>query len=135
MAFVNETISETDIEKYGIRDINKRFRCSNLDWTIDRDRDVYLRQVGQGREEFSHQSIWTFFWRGELLTVDLDTEEAGGTRGGACWSHKRVRRIQVPRHLADKRSQILDDLKEALMAYKNGGVYATASTYTLTLDV
>lgn len=138
MAFVNEYIPEADIEKYGIKEINKKFVVGGTnarDWTVDRVRDMYLRNVANGREEFRHQSTWTFYWHGELMRVDLDIVEAGGKRGEACWSHKKIRGIQIPQHLEDRRSEILSDLKEALTAYKDGGVFATATTYTLTLDI
>jgi len=95
---------------------------------------MYLRNVANGREEFRHQSTWTFFWHGELLRVDLDIVDAGGKRGGACWSHKKVRGIRIPQALEGRRNEILNNLYEALAAYMDGGVFATASPYTLTLD-
>lgn len=138
MAFVNEYIPEADIEKYGIKEINKRFVVGGTnarDWTIDRERGMYLRNVANGREEFRHQSTWTFYWHGELLIVKLDMVKAGGKRGEACWAHKKIRGIELPQQLEGKRAEILNDLKEALTAYKDGGVFATATTYTLTLDI
>lgn len=135
MAFVNEYIPEADSEKYGIKEINKRFLSTGTSWTIDRERDIYLRNVAHGREEFRHQSTWTFYWHGELLVVKLDMVKAGGKRGEACWAHKKIRGIELPQHLEGKRAEILNDLREALTAYKDGGVFATATTYTLTLDL
>ncbi len=133
--FVNEYIPEADIEKYGIREINKSFLCNDFHWTVDRERDMYLRKVERGREEFRHQSTWTFYWHGELLRVEIDAVEAGGDRGGYCWSHKKIRGLQIPHNLEGRRNEILNNLKEALLAYKDGGVFATATAYTLTLDI
>ena len=93
MAFVNEYIPEADIKKFDINEINKQYIVGGTnarDWTVDRDRNMYLRCVARGREEFRHQSTWTFYWHGELLKVDIDTLEAGGKRGGASWSHKKI---------------------------------------------
>lgn len=138
MAFVNEYIAEADIEKYGIKDINQRFvvgGTSARDWTIDRERDIYLRNVANGREEFRYQSTWTFYWHGELLVVRLDLIEGRGKRGESGWSHYKLRHIDMPEHIQDKYSVIVDDLKEALTAYKDGGVFSTNTTYTVTLDI
>jgi hypothetical protein len=135
MAFINEKIPMDDIKKYGLNEINRRYAWGELVWTVDRDRDIYLRQVRAGREEFSHESTWNLYWGGELLEVDIAIKDAGGTPRGECWAHKKVQRIQVPPHLASKRDEILADLKEALTAYKDGGVFATSSSYRLIFEV
>ena len=51
MAFVNEFIPPEDVEKYHLSEIDKRFvvgGTSSRQWTIDRRRDVYLRNVARG---------------------------------------------------------------------------------------
>ena len=138
MAFINEYIPEADVKKYGIEEINKKFIVggTNSDqWTIDRDRDIYLRCVARGREEFRHQSTWTLYWKGTLLTVELDMISAGGERGGHGWSHYKLRFIGIPPSLEGKRDEIIADLREALAAYGGGGVYSTRTTSDTTLDV
>lgn len=138
MAFVNEYIPEADSEEYGIKEINKRFvvgGTSARDWTIDRERDIYLRNVANGREEFRHQSTWTFYWHGELLVVKLDMVEGRGKRGEPGWSHYKLRHIDMPVHMQDKYAEIVNDLKDALTAYKDGGVFSANTTYTVTLDL
>jgi hypothetical protein len=138
VTFVNEYIPIEDIKKYDIENINKRFivgGTNSQSWTIDREKNIYLRTVARGREEFSHQSTWTFYWRGELLEVELENISTTGSRGGACSGHKRLRNIEIPQHLETRKAEIISDLKEALAAYKDGGIFATATTYTLTLDI
>lgn len=138
MAFVNEYISAEDSKKYDIDGINKRFIVGGTnarDWTIDHERGIYLRMVAWGREEFSHQSTWTFYWHGELLVLELENISTTGSTGGTRSGHKRLRSIEIPQHLEPKRAEIIADLKEALTAYKDGGVFATATTYALTFDV
>ena len=41
----------------------------------------------------------------------------------------------LPAEYASKRSQILSDLQEALLAYKDGGVYSSTTTYELMLVI
>ena len=139
MTFINEYIPEEDKIKYGLEEINERFivggtKCRS--WTIDRERDIYLRNVARGwGEDICHQSTWTFSWHGELIVLELDNISTTGKAGGDRHGHKRIRKIEIPDHLEGKREEILADLKEALTAYKDGGVFATAKTYILTLDV
>lgn len=55
------------------------------DWVIDRDRDSYLRNVAHGggaEPELRSRTIWSFQWRGSLLTLRLDLLESGGERRG-----------------------------------------------------
>ena len=144
MPFVNEYISDTDSERFGIKAINKKFvvdATNARDWTIDRERDIYLRNVVSGREEFRHESTWTFYWHGELLWVRLDVVDAGGKRGGPGWCHWKLRHLGswdsdvLAPHLEAKRAEILADLKDALLAYKDGGVFAANTTFSVALDI
>lgn len=54
MAFVNEIVSEEDIQKYGLDEIKKKFdpygwkerpKFFTHAWTIDRERDIYFMQA------------------------------------------------------------------------------------------
>ena len=147
MAFVNEYIPAADMEKYQIKEIDKRVslhgRTHAKDWTIDRDRNMYLRNVKNGTFEFSYQSAWTFFWHGELLWVELEILGTSSGRNVPSWGRKRVTLLCVmgagsnhlPSHLEPQKAQILKDLEEALLAYKDGGVYASATSYELFLEI
>ena len=138
MAFINEYIPEADVKKYGLEEIDKRFivvGTNARDWTIDRERDIYLRNVANGREELRHQSTWTLYWKGSLLVVELDMISACGERGGHGWSHYKLGFIGIPPCLEDKREEVIADLRETLTAYGGGGVYTTRTTSETTLDV
>jgi len=138
MTFVNEYISAEEIKKYDLENINKRFivgATKARDWTIDRKRNINLRNVANGREEFSHQSTWTFYWHGELILLELDNISTSGVAGGDRCGNKKLRSITIPHHLEANYDEIIVDLKEALTVYKDGGVFATATAYTLILDV
>jgi hypothetical protein len=138
MAFVNEYISATDIKKYDIENINRRFVVGGTrarDWTIDREREIYLRNVANGREEFSRISTWTLYWGGNLITLELENLGTSGQPGEMRHGRKRLRRIEIPTTLDHRRTEILADLRDALTVYKDGGVFATATDYTLTLEI
>ena len=75
MGFVNEVISKEDFEKYKLKEIDSRYitGCTNSrGWTIDRSRDIYLRKVARGREEFAKESTWVLYWLGELIEIKLE---------------------------------------------------------------
>lgn len=144
MAFVNEEIGQADREKYGLDAVDEWLsstgRVRNQEWTIDHEREIYLRVIKRGREEYSHKSTWHFSWRGELMTVCLEMLDAGGERGGHGWSHYKLvdcylEGFFVPDHLQDHREEIIADLRAALSAYAGGGIYSTRATSETTLTI
>ena len=144
MAFVNEFIPDEDVEKYHLKEIDKHFHPGTRarDWTIDRERDIYLRNVdiGGGPDpEGRNELIWTFYWKGDPLTVRLDSITGGGERGKPGWSHWRMVWLNgsngLPAHLKAHKGQILETLKDALLAYKDGGVYSSCTSYEVILDI
>lgn len=131
MGFVNEFIPEEDVEKYQLAEIDKRFVVGGTnarDWTIDRERDIYLRIVAVGREDWRNQTEWTLYWHGTLLTMRLDLMDGGGEPGEPGWSHWKLVWMSgssgLPEHLKAHKAEILSDLKEALTTYRSAGVYS-----------
>ncbi|MBT2745711.1 MULTISPECIES: hypothetical protein [unclassified Lysobacter] len=146
MPFVNEFIPAEDIEKYRLKAINAKFVVGGTnarDWTVDRDRDIYLRNVAMGagaEPELRNQTTWTFYWHGELLTLRLDLLDATGGPGEPGWSFWKLVWLNgsngLPKHLKELETQIIEDLKAALTVYQGAGVYsANYATYSITLEI
>jgi hypothetical protein len=147
MTFINEFTSPEDVEKYGLKQIDKKYEFGTVsarDWTIDRERNIYLRNVarGAGSEiEVRNQHTFTFYWKGHELTLRLDLLEGSGGRGEPGWSHWRLVLVWfnggngLPDPLKPHMREILADLKEALIAYKDFGAYSTNTDYSVTLDI
>jgi hypothetical protein len=138
MAFVSEYMSGADAEKYGIEAINNRFIIGGTrarDWTVDRDRDIYLRIVATGREETASRSTWILFRQGNLIVVELDLVRTTGAVGEPSSSHYKLLRLDMPSHLQSQKDAVLDDLREALTCYGDGGVFSTATSFSLILDI
>lgn len=138
MNFINEHISTEDVLKYDLGEIDKRYvvgGTSSRSWTIDRKRNIYLRMVSRGREEFSHISNWTFFWKGQLIEIEIATIEARGGPGEDCWAHKRVTKIVFPSNSKLSLDDVARDLEDALLAYKDNGVFSVAKKYDLMLEI
>jgi hypothetical protein len=141
--FINEFISPEDVEAYRLREIDKHFIVGGTnarDWTIDRARGTYLRNVANGREEFRSETTWSFLWHENLFTLEMNLVEGSGGRGEPGWSHWRINRVYdgsgVPVGLENRRSEFLDDLKSALVAHGGAGIYsADYSSYEVTLNI
>jgi hypothetical protein len=127
MAFIFERVSEEDIEKYNLRERNRSWHLATNDlykWTIDKERDIYLRHITSGRDsECTDDSFFDFYWRGYLIYVHL------GFDGGGRWIPDApvkviwtLRDFQLPSELEEKRIEILEDLKAALFSHRLGSI-------------
>lgn len=138
MAFINQFISQADAEKFGIEEINRLFAVSARNachWTIDRERNIYLRCIANGGDEYRRRSTWTLCWNSYLLILELNLVGGGGKVGEPGWSHWRLQHMCLPSELQPKRVQILADLKDALTAYKDAGVFSTSTRHAVVLEV
>ena len=139
MAFVNERIPEADVEKYGLEKIDDSLfgagRTISRDWTIDRARDIYLREVAVGRDELSHISTWTFYWKGELIWFRREIIDFKGTLNTPCWAHLRLYDFKIPEAVQNHREEIFRDLHDAFLAYRDGGIFDTSTEFSMQLDI
>ncbi|QHG87714.1 hypothetical protein ACCQ13_13330 [Xanthomonas sp. NCPPB 1638] len=145
MPFLNEFIPESDVVKYNLEAIDRDFVVGGTnarDWTIDRDRNMYLRNVanGAGAEiEIRNQTKFSFHWHGEILTLRLDLIGGGGARDQSGWSHWRLMWINdgkgLPAHLKVDKGQFIADLQDALLAYKDFGVHSRNTGYHVVFEV
>ena len=144
MAFINERISAEDAEKYGIAEINKHFffgPSAVHDWTIDRERNVYLRLMKNDREEPTEHEA-SFFWKGALFHIDFKVTGGGEktAEGWKGWTHWSWNGMRCPKNTDDQaifeahRAEILADLKDSLTVFKDAGVYSRRVESTTTFD-
>jgi hypothetical protein len=157
MAFVNERITaEKDQDRYKIPEIKRRivpgYYSGSSTCTIDHERDIYLIKAAE-KGDWEHRPTglygWVFVWHGYELWVETELVEFRGGRGEPGWSRKRITRLglmgndvrmlreprYLPPELEPRRKEILKDLYDALLAYKDFGVLSSNTTYELTLDV
>ncbi len=133
MSFVNEYILEEDIKKYGIESLNKKLYIANYKstWTVDHERDIYLRRIKNRREERCNEVEYCFYWQGHLMKVVLK-QEGGGEHQGPQWRHYEMLDINIPEEIKQNESQVITDLKEALVAYKTLGVFSNCTSHKAT---
>ena len=134
MTFVNEFISDADVDKYGLKAIDEKFIVGGTrsrQWTIDRERDIYLRNVARGggnEPEIRNQTQWSFYWKGHMLYLRLDHMGSGTDADGTGWTRWRMIWLNgsngLPHQLKPLQSKILADLEQALTAYRSAGKYS-----------
>ncbi len=129
MAFVNEYISDEDREKYNIDDLYIRENSRlirkglsdnhKLNWTIDRERGLYLMKVRVGREELSNRSIWILNWQGQEIKIKIDRADGGSLTYSdlpyiVIWNLVDIELVNVT-DITNKK--VIEVLKEALIEY------------------
>lgn len=135
MAFIIEYISAENIKKYDIEALDKRFHKGHYkpSWTVDHERNMYLRYMTKEHEEFSNHLTFCFYWKGIVIEVVV-ISTGGGLRNGEQWGHYKLLRWNLPANLIAQEAEIKTDLKEAFVAFKDWGILSTATTYTATFD-
>lgn len=131
MGFVNERISAGDAEKYGLAEIDQQYfgRTRARDWTIDRDREIYLRHVASEREERQGFVTWNFFWSGDLIEFVAHASDIydspDRTFGKITWNIERYGILDQSRRkeFLAREDEFFVLLKEALMVYQLGGIF------------
>lgn len=140
--FIIEFIPPKDVKTYKLDEIDKKFVVGGTgarDWTIDRERNIYLRNVATGREDWRSETEWTFYWKGQEMTLRLDLLDGQGERREPGRSHWRLISVNGGHGLSTSLKPLarsfMNDLEEALVAYKDFGVYSTNTDYSVTLDM
>ncbi|AVD71416.1 hypothetical protein [Desulfobulbus oralis] len=75
MAFVNEYISDEDVEKYGIAQLRDELHANyatreHWEWTRDQERDAYLIQRSHLGRDFEPE-VWLLYEKGRYCAVML----------------------------------------------------------------
>ena len=137
MAFVNERISSENIEKYKIKEFDDKNYKGHYkpQWTVDHERDIYLRYLYSDREEYCNRDTYVLYWHGEFVFVKVEID-GGGIREKAAWRRYKLLKLTLPEALKGYETEVLADLKEAFIVYKNLGISSDVSdeNFTATFD-
>jgi len=109
MPFVNEKISAEDKARINWKPFRIVYPAF---WTIDRDRDAFLVRITLGRPAPDDQSPkYILSWRGEIITAHVT----------GFWERRpgeyEITSVLIPPCLEMQRANILDVLKEAIIAH------------------
>lgn len=139
MSFVNEIVSEDNINKYDLFSVWKAVSLNKhisplrrYGWTIDRERNVFFIPVCTDKEELSNQKYCALWWDGELITVILNLYgTATSNSGNRHWELVEIIRSQTSDVSEDDIKKVL---KEALLVYGYEGAYMQIPNYEVTFS-
>jgi len=143
MAFVNEWISQEDIEKYGLIELCDNYRANDdkytavkeprrkVDWTIDRDRGIWLLSVASVTDPNFHlpsatqEKIFILHYQGKNIEVklwrDLVSKATDTTPLTISWKFLTI----TPNSIDVVEEAALKTIVcEALHTYKKLGIYS-----------
>ena len=107
MVFANEYLTdEAERVKYGSAHV-----------TLDRERDAWLTRSGGGGER---PEFIEFHWQGEEIKMHAYESQTGNAEDGLIITWK-VAKILIPEKLEIHRPEIINLVREALIAQKCGG--------------
>ena len=137
MAFVNERVSEEDIQKYGLDELKREYFPSDCEWingrppafrhawTIDRERDIYFMPVkmvteigGSGRPEGTNRTIVHLNFQGREVSLLIERAYCSHSFTDnpfrVAWNLLDVSTLMAPEI---PRATVISVLKEALTTY------------------
>lgn len=132
MAFVNEYVSEEDVEKYELKKLKRSYTHSDwlppgyrFTWTIDREREAFFMTVGGGREEAPNRLECTFVVQGTDIGVWIDKadESSRSTKDNPFIMVWDLAELFIPQKLNMAREDVIALLKEGLTVYGAGGIH------------
>ena len=128
MAIMNEYISQEDIERYHLDELEKRHYIPICSWTIDKERDNFLIHEGSGRRGESQMNFFFFYRTGEISkhTVWRFVDRLSKTIEWKIQRYGEPEYKSIEQEQYDKHRH--DDLKEALRTYRLGGVVEASDT-------
>lgn len=136
MTFVLEEISPSDHEKYQLTDKNPftHNRVQAYVWMIDRERNMYLRELGGRRRDDPYTLEFHCFWRGALLAICFDCRLEYITPRDVKVKWRYGGGDPLPVNLRPYVNEFYADLKEALTLYKSSGLASPFDSYVVEFD-
>lgn len=121
MPFSYEAISEEDKVKIDFSAIKEPpFFNYPIDsprsWAIDRERNVYFLRISTGGKEPDIPGTYVLIWAGKAIYMELENDWVKDMEGGfdATWW---LPKLWLPDDLQPKRDEVIQLIKDALVAY------------------
>ena len=131
MSYINEIVSQQDIDQYGLLEIHRKYNRGDYqyEWTFDRSTGSFLIYLGYNHQEPS-QERFIFSWHGHNEVLIMQSEllpEENGVKVVE-WAPVRLAvdgTFPVPAELAGDSKAFVEALKEAFSAYQVAGLHSS----------
>lgn len=150
MTYINEFISQEDRQKYKIDDLEKYYKgllgpvSTRGGWTIDREKNSYLIKIktGHGFDNELGVKYFVFYWQ-ELDILAKFQTKGGGVPDGLKWRRYELKQIdmddiETPQEDQDRFKRdydlMINDLKIALIAYRDFGILSDSTQCDISFD-
>ncbi len=138
MGFVNEYVSEKDIEKYGIRELHQHYSRLAKDryalreglmdekpWMVDRERNLWFMLLGIGTEDDNPpmntgEDYYVLHYKGENIEVIMHENNKEGSKNinkkpfRMRWDILSINKPESLKELS--KEEIIEFIKEAMIA-------------------
>jgi len=120
MAFVNEKISDADrmtFNSFNLKNPITKETLNSRRWVIDRERNAFLVGLGgQGIYGCEIPMFYALIWNKNMIMLETFSKAAGSNSTGMEFNWK-ITRIEAPECLMKDKDEMMDMIKEALIAY------------------
>lgn len=138
MAFENARITSEEYVLHDLASVDKKWPMHNCSsqWTIDRDRNVHMRQISRTvPPDMGFVSpFWMMFWKSAYVQFECDVVQHATADNDWC-AHKILSRLEIPAQLKCNTGEIVADIEAALTTYGTGGLHCIAKGFSLKFDV
>jgi len=133
MGFVNEYVSDEDIEKYDLNAIwdefhplykGELFFGNRPEWTIDREANVFLISMAIGRGDHGNRRTFLLWMNGVRVVAEVDLVQgsSGDLDANPFMMVWDLARLNVPGQLDGEKANVLAMFKAALLTFGYWGI-------------
>ncbi|AEV67600.1 hypothetical protein [Acetivibrio clariflavus] len=124
MAFINEKISEADKEifnSYGFKSVFTNDPIEPWEWTIDRERDIFLVALeGRGYYDSEIPLFYALVWQKRVIKIEAYRKSIGDFFTGT-EMYWRITKIEAPMFFFNQKDELIELIKEAFDAHGSLG--------------
>ena len=135
MAYVLEKISDEDYVSWSMEEVENKYYIPKINekiWTVNREKDSFLREVKVGRFEDRGKVKWLFKWRKKyVILVSENVDKINKTKD--YWVKKKIIDYSEESFVEDNYSEFYKDFYDALLAYREFGLASYFEKYSLEL--
>lgn len=137
MGFINAEITEQDRLDYGLDDYAIPYFQSANDWTIDREKKIFLFYSWRGHElgVDTHISVWLFGVNGGLVKFTKYILKYKKIEDGHYYSQQKLTDLRIIEDVNMDRQQLLQQIVEAMEVCQEMGLFSSMKSYDLWVDV